>query len=100
MPHSGHGHKAGMHYVYLMKSVNHPDTSWVDTTSDVRRRMELHNAGQVAETRKSAPWTLVFYAAFPDRRHAKHFCHYLCSSSGKAFGHKHLWGEVPNEPLV
>ena len=95
-PRASHRHGSGLHYVYRIQSVSQPDHEWIDTTSNVKARVSLHNHGKVEETREYAPWVLTFYAAFPDIGHAKHFCRFLRSEPGHAFGRKHLWGRLEN----
>jgi predicted GIY-YIG superfamily endonuclease len=83
--------RSPMHYVYRLQSAEDPEKDFVDTSSNVHARLKLHNAGQVEETAGLRPWMLSFYAAFPSKRRARDFAHYLKSDSGRAFGHKHLW---------
>ncbi len=101
MSHHSHSRKkSAIHYVYRIQSASQPDHVWIDTTSNVKARLSLHNHGKVAETREHCPWVLTFYAGFPGKNHAKHFSHFLKSDAGKAFGHKHLWGPLENHPIT
>lgn len=52
-----------MFYVYLLKSVNF-DKKYIGCTSDLKKRVEKHNAGSVASTKKFRPRKLVYYEAF------------------------------------
>jgi len=77
-------------FVYILRSVNHPDKIHVGMTSDLNRRLEEHNAESQIYSRRYAPWTMIAYVAFPNRPLAARFEQYLKTPSGKAFAHKHL----------
>jgi predicted GIY-YIG superfamily endonuclease len=78
-------------YVYLIQSEAAPDQRYVGFTTDLKKRLETHNAGGSAHTSKYKPWRLISYHAFSDRRRAQEFEHYLKSGSGKAFAKKRFW---------
>ncbi|MBL9202151.1 MAG: GIY-YIG nuclease family protein [Opitutaceae bacterium] len=80
-----------MHYVYLLRSVEHPDQTYVGYTADLRARFATHNAGEARHTAKFRPWRLVTYLAFSTKTQALAFETYLKSHSGKAFAAKRLW---------
>jgi putative endonuclease len=80
-----------MHYVYLIESVAAQAERYVGSTSDLRRRIEDHNAGRSVHTAKFRPWRLVTYVGFSDRAKAEAFERYLKSGSGHAFARKRLW---------
>ena len=80
-----------MYYVYRIRSRNHPDKTFLGTTQDVKRRLNLHNSGRVGKTREYRPWRLVFYIAFSRKRRAQEFLEYLQSPAGREFGRKRLW---------
>ena len=82
-----------MKYVYLLQSTSHPDQRYVGLTSDLKKRLAAHNAGQSSHTVKFRPWTLVSYLAFTDDAKATAFEKYLKSGSGHAFANKRLWSE-------
>ena len=79
-----------MVYVYILQSLDHPDRFYVGITSDLRARLEKHNAGEVPHTSKYAPWSLKTYVAFSDEKQAFAFEKYLKSDSGRAFARKRL----------
>ena len=79
-----------MCYVYLLRSISHPAEIYTGFTHDLRHRMNQHNCGHSAHTRKYLPWELVFYAAFQEKVAAHKFESYLKSGSGRAFAHKRL----------
>ena len=57
-----------MTYVYILRSLEHPDRYYVGITRDLRSRLKKHNAGDVAHTSKYAPWALKTYVAFADEK--------------------------------
>jgi predicted GIY-YIG superfamily endonuclease len=60
-------------------------------TSDVRRRLAAHNAGESPHTRKHRPWRLLVVALeFADSERAIAFEAYLKSGSGRAFMKRHF----------
>lgn len=59
-------------------------------TSDLRKRLIRHNAGQVPSTAGYLPLELVFYSAFVSKYKALDFERYLKSGSGRAFLNKRL----------
>lgn len=60
-------------------------------TTDLKRRLQEHNAGKSYHTSKFKPWRLVTYVAFSDRAKAESFERYLKSGSGHAFANRRLW---------
>ena len=79
-----------MYYVYILRSINHPDQIYTGYTEDLKKRLEAHNAGQSKHTSKFMPWELLSYHAFNSRAKAKAFEGYLKSGSGKAFANKRI----------
>jgi putative endonuclease len=77
-----------MYFVYAIQSENNPDRYYVGLTSDVKRRLDEHNAGKSIHTNKFKPWKLVTYTAFADKSKAEKFEIYLKTSSGRAFAKK------------
>jgi predicted GIY-YIG superfamily endonuclease len=80
-----------MHYVYLLQSERAEKQRYVGVTSDLKRRLAKHNAGESPHTSKYLPWKLVTYIAFSEPRKAELFERYLKSGSGHAFARKRLW---------
>jgi putative endonuclease len=52
--------------VYLLRSKNHPDQTYVGSTSDLRRRLTEHNAGKSIHTNKFKPWDPMAYVALTE----------------------------------
>lgn len=80
-----------MVYVYLIESLSISGQRYVGITSDLKRRLQEHNAGKSSHTSKYLPWRLVTYIAFSDRTKAEAFERYLKSGSGHAFAAKRFW---------
>jgi predicted GIY-YIG superfamily endonuclease len=80
-----------VHYVYLLQSERLPDQRYTGVTCDLKARLAAHNAGRSIHTSKFAPWRLVTYVAFSERRKAESFERYLKSGSGHAFANRRLW---------
>ncbi len=80
-----------MFHVYLLKSLNFPETFYVGYTTDVEARLKAHNSGDSTHTAKYRPWELVMYLTFFEEQKAKEFELYLKSQSGRAFAKKHFW---------
>lgn len=80
-----------MKYVYLIRSIPHPDQTYIGLTSDIKSRIHTHNMGQTSHTAKYKPWELVTYCAFTNEFKAVAFERYLKTGSGRAFANKRLW---------
>jgi putative endonuclease len=79
-----------MYFVYLLKSINFPEQTYVGFTTDIESRLRVHNAGGSPHTAKYKPWILQGYMAFLDKYKALEFEEYLKSHAGKAFANKRL----------
>lgn len=79
------------YYVYLLKSIENPDITYVGYTTNIKKRLATHNAGGSVHTSKYRPWKLIACTAFHDMSCAKQFEKYLKSQSGRAFAQKHFW---------
>ena len=80
-----------MFYVYLLGSLSSNEQRYVGMTTDLKGRLQEHNAGKSYHTSKFKPWRLVTYVAFSDRAKAESFERYLKSGSGHAFANRRLW---------
>jgi len=80
-----------MFYVYLIRSKAFPEQRYIGFTTDLRKRIAVHNAGGSVHTSKYNPWELISYHAFADEHRAREFEYYLKSGSGKAFANRRLW---------
>jgi predicted GIY-YIG superfamily endonuclease len=80
-----------VYYVYLIESVSAQGERYLGMTTDLKERLQEHNAGKSFHTSKFRPWKLKTYIAFTNGAKAGAFQRYLKSGSGHAFVHKHLW---------
>ncbi len=80
-----------MYYVYLIRSLNAPEQTYVGYTEDLKARLREHNSGESKHTAKYCPWELVSYHSFKDKEIARRFEHYLKTGSGIAFANKRFW---------
>jgi len=80
-----------MHYTYILESIIRPGQRDIGHTSDIRTRLQEHNAGKCRHTAKLKPWKLKMYIAFETLEQAQHFERYLKSGSGHAFANRHFW---------
>ena len=85
-----------MHYAYILRSVTEPDRFYHGSTSDLRKRLAVHNAGGNVTTKSHRPWTLIWYSGFACKQTAMNFERYLKTASGKAFARKRL---IPDDIL-
>jgi predicted GIY-YIG superfamily endonuclease len=80
-----------MYYVYLIRSIKFPETTYVGYTTNINTRLATHNSGGSIHTQKDIPWELVMCMAFKNMNCAKQFESYLKSQSGRAFTRKRFW---------
>ena len=73
-----------MIYVYVLLS-EADEQFYTGMTSDLRRRFEEHNAGQVASTKHRLPFRLVYYEACVSRADAAAREKYLKTGMGKRY---------------
>lgn len=74
----------------LYRIVVHPEQFYVACTSDLKARLERHNAGDVTSTAGLRPWRVKTAIAFRDPARARAFERYLKTGSGRAFAKKRL----------
>jgi putative endonuclease len=79
-----------MHYAYILRSTSDPSRYYYGSTSDLRKRLAVHNAGGNVSTKPHRPWTLIWYGGFSSEETAMDFERYLKTASGKAFARKRL----------
>ena len=56
-----------MHYVYILRSINHPQRLYIGCAGDVHKRLAGHNRGDGTYSKTYAPWELEAYTAFRDQ---------------------------------
>jgi putative endonuclease len=80
-----------VYYIYLIESVSAQGERYLGMATDLKERLQEHNAGKSSHTSKFKPGKMTTYIAFTDRARAEAFERYLKSGSGHAFARKHLW---------
>ncbi len=78
-----------MWYVYFLDLSN--DRVYVGSTNDLKRRVALHNAGDVISTKPNRPAKLLSYLAVQSEQQARTLEKYFKTGSDKAFANKRLW---------
>jgi putative endonuclease len=58
-----------MYYVYILKSKK-DNNMYTGCTSDIKKRLSLHNNGKVGVTKIRRPFGMMFYEAFIDKSDA------------------------------
>jgi len=79
-----------MYYTYILSSEDDKAKKYYGFTTNLKERIEYHNAGKVTSTKNFRPWKITFYAAFTNKETALAFEGYLKTASGKAFANKRL----------
>jgi predicted GIY-YIG superfamily endonuclease len=82
-------------FVYVLRSRSAPRRRYVGVTSDVRRRIDAHNAGLSPSTATYRPWELTVCIEFIDEHRAAVFERYLKTASGRAFAKRHFAVDGP-----
>jgi len=70
------------YYVYVLKSKN-KDFIYVGQTTDLRRRFKEHNNKEELSTKHYAPFELIFYEAYRNRKDCLRREEYLKTTKGK-----------------
>jgi putative endonuclease len=81
---------ADKQFVYVLKNSALVPRFYIGLTSDVRARLDVHNAGGCPHTARHRSWQLHVTIAFPDGARAARFESYLKSGSGRAFAKRHF----------
>ncbi|OGY75415.1 MAG: hypothetical protein A2295_04610 [Candidatus Jacksonbacteria bacterium RIFOXYB2_FULL_44_15] len=58
-----------MYYVYILQSIKDRKI-YTGFSSDLRQRLQTHNQGKVASTKKRRPFKLVYYEAYLSKQDA------------------------------
>jgi putative endonuclease len=58
-----------MFFVYIIQSLR-DKSFYIGYTSDLKKRLELHNIGKSKYTSKKIPWKLVYFEEFLDKTEA------------------------------
>ncbi len=79
-----------MRFVYVLQSLTRRERHYVGLTSDVSKRLAVHNSGGSTHTVADRPWELLAVIEFTKESSAARFEQYLKSGSGRAFAKRHL----------
>jgi putative endonuclease len=79
-----------MFYAYILGSEQNPERFYYGFSSDLKKRLKVHNQGGNISTRTGIPWTLAWYGGFESESAPSDFERYLKTASGKAFARKRL----------
>ena len=60
-------------YVYLIRSLSHPDQGYIGIKTDLKRRIAEHNRGKTRSTRAYWPWEVAVAIYFADSAKAQAF---------------------------
>jgi predicted GIY-YIG superfamily endonuclease len=77
-------------FVYIIRSETDPARHYTGLTSDVLRRLLLHNTAQSGDTVSNRPWRLIVAIECAAEPTARRFETYLKSGSGRAFAKRHF----------
>jgi putative endonuclease len=77
-------------FVYIIRSVNHPERRYVGVTADPPLRVAAHNAGLNRSTVRWRPWFVDVCIEFRTERVALRFERFLKSGAGHAFARRHF----------
>jgi len=78
------------HYVYILRSVSHPEQTYVGLTDDLKARLAKHNEGGSPHTSKYRPWVIETAISLSSREKAAAFEAYLKTGSGHEFRSRHF----------
>lgn len=70
-------------YVYVLQSRSHSGELYIGCTADLRKRVEEHNHGRVASTKRYAPWGLIYYEACLNQEDAQRRERYFKTNQGR-----------------
>ena len=78
-----------MYYVYILQSQK-DKSYYTGLTEDLRQRIKEHNQHLADYSKSKAPFLLIWYGVFKDKKKAMDFEKYLKQGSGFAFARKRL----------
>ena len=58
------------YYVYMLKSLEEKTVTYVGYTSDIKKRIKLHNLGKVAKYTRGRKWKLIYKEKFNSKNEA------------------------------
>ena len=58
------------YYVYMLKSIEKKTVTYVGYTSDIKKRIQLHNLGKGAKFTRGRKWKLIYMEKFNSKKEA------------------------------
>ena len=58
------------YYVYMLKSIEKKTVTYVGYTSDIKKRIQLHNLGKGAKFSRGRKWKLIYREKFKSKKEA------------------------------
>ena len=58
------------YYVYMLKSLEEKTVTYVGYTSDIKKRIKLHNIGKGAKFTRGRKWKLIYKEKFNSKKEA------------------------------
>ena len=58
------------YYVYMLKSIEKKTVTYVGYTSDIEKRIKLHNLGKGAKFTRGRKWKLIYREKFNSKKEA------------------------------
>jgi putative endonuclease len=58
------------YYVYMLKSIEEKTVTYVGYTSDIKKRIKLHNLGKGAKFTRGRKWKLIYKEKFNSKNEA------------------------------
>ena len=58
------------YYVYVLKSIEEKKVTYVGYTSDIKKRIKLHNLGKGAKFTRGRKWKLIYKEKFNSKKEA------------------------------
>lgn len=74
-----------MFYVYYLRSIAHPDKTYIGFTSKLKQRIATHNAGKSVYTAEFKPWKMIGFFGFDQEIKALRFERHLKTNAGRVF---------------
>lgn len=88
-----------MYYVYILRSEK-DKSLYIGYSPDLRKRLVKHNKKQVTSTKDKAPWKLIYYEAYLERKDATGREKFLKSGAGWRFIKKQIKHYLEKSPLL
>jgi putative endonuclease len=87
-----------MFYVYILQSES-DEGLYIGFSTDLRRRLKEHQAGEAFATSYRGPWRLIYYEAYLEEPDALGREHFLKSGGGRQFLKTQLRHYLTKHPL-